>query len=183
MTDDVHHRPFSRPKSIAALAPKGTEATIEATAAEREALARDLDILGIDELRATFKITPWRKTGLKLKGTVSGRVRQACVVTLEPVPETVEEDVELTFLPAGEIGPVGDEIEIDPDADDPPEPLEGNTIDLGAVAAEHLALGLDPYPRAPGVAFDALIEDDGSDDVAPSPFAALQRLKGQGEAD
>ena len=27
-------------------------------------------------------------------------------------------------------------------------------IDLGALAAEFLALGLDPYPRKPGVAFD-----------------------------
>lgn len=174
-------RPFSRPKSVAALPAKGTEVTVEANEAERIALARDLDILSVDALSATFRLTPWRKTGVRLVGTVEARVHQACTVTLEPVEETVAEEVELTFLPAGELGPVGDEIEIDPDAEDPPEALEGNTVDLGVVAAEYLALGLNPYPRAPGVAFSPLIEDDGATDEKPNPFAALERLKRDGD--
>ena len=33
-------------------------------------------------------------------------------------------------------------------------------IDLGAIVGEHLALGLDPYPRSPGVAFAGHIEDE-----------------------
>lgn len=176
-------RPFSRPKSVAALASKGTELTIEANEAERGALARDLDILSVDALSATFRLTPWRRSGVKVVGTVTAKVRQACTVTLEPVSETVEEEVELTFLPADEIGPVGDEIEIDPEAEDPPEALEGNTVDLGLIAAEYLALGLDPYPRAPGVAFIPVVEDDGSTDEKPNPFAALKRLKGDDDAD
>ena len=43
-------------------------------------------------------------------------------------------------------------------------------IDLGAVVAEFLALGLDPYPRKPGVDFD--FKDPA--DAEMSPFAALK---------
>ena len=41
-------------------------------------------------------------------------------------------------------------------------------IDLGALTAEFFALGLDPYPRKPGVEFVAPPGEDASD----SPFAA-----------
>ena len=43
------------------------------------------------------------------------------------------------------------------------------------LVAEHLALGLDLYPRAPGVEFADHIEDDPAADA--SPFAALRGLK------
>ena len=56
-----------------------------------------------------------------------------------------------------------------------PDVYRDGRIDLGAIVAEHLALGLDPYPRSPGVAFDGHIEDDPAAD--PSPFAALAALK------
>ena len=39
------------------------------------------------------------------------------------------------------------------DGEDAPDPIVDGKIDLGALAAEFLALGLDPYPRKPGVAF------------------------------
>ena len=46
-------------------------------------------------------------------------------------------------------------------------------IDLGALTAEFLALGLDPYPRKPGVAFEP------HEEAAEKPLAALHRLKGR----
>jgi hypothetical protein len=36
---------------------------------------------------------------------------------------------------------------------DPPDPIIDGTIDVGALVAEFLALGLDPYPKKPGVEF------------------------------
>jgi hypothetical protein len=58
---------------------------------------------------------------------------------------------------------------------DPPDPIVNGRIDLGALASEFLALGLDPYPRKPGVEFKSLTED--ADDARPSPFAVLGKLK------
>ena len=57
--------------------------------------------------------------------------------------------------------------------EDPPDPIVDGKIDLGALAAEFLALGLDPYPRKPGVAFDPPEPQGGRD----SPFAALAEPK------
>jgi hypothetical protein len=47
------------------------------------------------------------------------------------------------------------DIEVKLNEDDPPEPIVDGIIDLGAVTLEFLALALDPYPRKPGVSFDA----------------------------
>jgi hypothetical protein len=58
--------------------------------------------------------------------------------------------------------------------EDPPDPIVDGRIDLGALAAEFLALGLDPYPRKPGAAFAGAEPEPERD----SPFAALARLKG-----
>ena len=42
-----------------------------------------------------------------------------------------------------------------PSADEEPEPLIGNSVDLGLLATEFLILGVDPYPRKPDAAFEA----------------------------
>ena len=75
-----------------------------------------------------------------------------------------------TQIRTGELSEaVGDDLE----AEDPPDPLVGDHIDLGAVAREFVALGLDPYPRKPGVVF-AYEEDAPGEE---SPFARLAALK------
>jgi uncharacterized metal-binding protein YceD (DUF177 family) len=66
-------------------------------------------------------------------------------------------------------------------AEDPPEVAVGGRIDLGEIAVVHLALALDPYPRAPGAAFDAKawgVEPEKDEKpTTVSPFAALAKLK------
>ena len=57
--------------------------------------------------------------------------------------------------------------------EDAPEPLVDGRIDLGAIAIEFLMLGIDPYPRKPGVAF----EPPKSDSDGAHPFAALAALR------
>jgi hypothetical protein len=46
-------------------------------------------------------------------------------------------------------------------------------VDLGAIASEFLILGIDPYPRKPGVVFEPNLERE----AGASPFAALAALK------
>ncbi len=57
--------------------------------------------------------------------------------------------------------------------EDPPDEIVGGTVDLGALTAEFLALGLDPHPRKPGVDFSF----EAADDRALSPFAVLEKLR------
>jgi uncharacterized metal-binding protein YceD (DUF177 family) len=146
---------------------RGMEIDVTASDAERTALAKRFELLELPVLKADVAIRP----GLGGAWTVSGRlvaeVVQACVVTLEPVPQSIDETFDLRF--AAGAGGSSD----DPDA---PEPLEGDTIDVGAVVADHLSLALDPFPRAPGAAYEPAPEPA---DAKPNPFAALEQLKGR----
>ena len=53
--------------------------------------------------------------------------------------------------------------------------LRDGVIDLGAVATEFLILGIDPYPRKPGVQFEAPTAAE----PGGHPFAALAALTKQ----
>ena len=89
---------------------------------------------------------------------------------------SVKEAIDVTLMPAdGRVATSrGKEILVDPVSESGPDLYHGGRIDLGVIVGEHLALGLDPYPRAPGVDFQPHVEDDPRDD--PSPFAALKNL-------
>jgi uncharacterized metal-binding protein YceD (DUF177 family) len=152
---------------------------IAATDEERAHLAGFLGVISVEALQVSFRIQRWRARGLKLEGLLRARVVQSCVVTLEPVESAVETRFERRFLPAEMIDPGGEaeEVFVDPDGEDPPEPLTSE-VDLGAIAVEELALGLDPYPRKPGSIF-APETSPAADKPAASPFAALGRLKGR----
>lgn len=169
--------PFSRVFAWSGVQPRGTPVAFQASPAECEAMADALGIVKVASASAEFTISPFRKTGFKVVGEVRAEVEQACVVTLDPVPESIHEIVDLRYLPESEIEPVSEEIEVDIDAEDPPEPILGSTVDLGVLTTEFIAVGLDPYPRKPGVEFTPFIEDDGSEDEAESPFAGLAALK------
>jgi uncharacterized metal-binding protein YceD (DUF177 family) len=138
----------------------------------RTALARAAGVEAVARVEAAFDVTRHGRDGLHVKGSISANVRQTCVVTLEPVENEIEEPVDLTFVPYhdGEEAHAREE-ELGPR--DPPERLVNGTIDLGALAAEFLILGIDPYPRKAGAVFAAPATGDASD----HPFAALAALK------
>lgn len=164
---------LSRPVDVRRLPGDGETVTIDAGAAEREALARELGIPAIERLEAAVTVTPARG-GARVRGRVSATVVQTCVVSLDPFEATVEEDIDVRFRRQKAPAP-GAEIDLDAVAEDGPEPLEGDIIDVGALVAEHLALGLDLYPRKPGVTFEDIVEAS-EDEARPSPFAGLAGL-------
>ncbi len=165
--------PLSRPVDVRRLARDGDLVTIDADAGERAALARELGIPAIERLHAEVTVTPARG-GARVRGHVSATVVQTCVVSLDPFETAIEEDIDLRFKRHATVAP-GAEIDLDALGEDGPEPLDGDLIDVGALAAEHLALGLDLYPRKPGVAFDDIVEAP-EDEAKQSPFAGLAGL-------
>ena len=139
--------------------------TVEASPAECVALARRLQILGVASLWCRFTL---RRRGdiVVAAGEMRASVTQACVVSLEPVAQTIDETFELRFVPSGKERD-------DEDPESPDElPYEGDTIDFGEAAAEQLALTLDPYPRHP----DAVL-DPAAEDTSDTPFGDLVRLR------
>ena len=170
--------PFSRPFRVDALPAEGQSQTIEAGPEERAALAALNRLPAIASLTATFAARRSGRGGVHVTGDVHAEVTQVCVVSLEPFAATVDEPVDVRFAPA-EAAEAARRVKEDDAAlvelggEDPPDPIIDGRIDLGALAAEFLALGLDPYPRKPGVAFDPPEPQRGEE----SPFAALAEPK------
>ncbi len=171
--------PLVRRFDAAAARDGGTPFRVDATAAERDALATDCGLPGIDALSADLLVEREGAEGLRVTGSVVARVRQVCVVSLDEFASDIDEPLDVSFAPEAEVdalaaahaarAPGAD----DEEAEDLPDPIVGGRIDLGALVAEVLVLGLDPYPRKPGVAFSEPVAAE----PAASPFAVLRDLK------
>jgi hypothetical protein len=172
-------RPFDVGRRRAAAAAAAEVVVVEADAAERDRLASFLGIPAVHEMRAEMVVRPWRSIGVRVEGRVVAVLDQACVVTLEPVRQVIDEPIAVAMMPGRPDEGTG-AVDIDPLGPDDPEVFDGRTVDLGAIAVEHVALGLDPYPRAPGASFDPGLTADaasGDEEPAASPFASLEDLK------
>lgn len=155
------------------------EVVIVADENQLAALAEAYELQAVRSFKAKVLVTPGSRGSLEVEGSVSADVVQTCVVSLQPVEERVEETFSLRFVRASD-APVepkpGSEVLIDPDAEDPPEVMDGPGVDIGAVVEEAFVLGINPYPRADGAALPVDVTDTGDEDEK-SPFAALKKLK------
>ncbi|MBX9840241.1 MAG: DUF177 domain-containing protein [Xanthobacteraceae bacterium] len=170
--------PWSVPVVVAEVPDTGRSLELAPDEAQRRAIAAAADILELPRCAASFDLTRHGTDGLRVVGRVSATVTQRCVVTLEPVENQVDEEIDLLFQPQADvpIAPAADTGHQGHEAAEPPEVLHGGVVDLGAVATEFLMLGLDPYPRKPGAVFEA----PPAGDPASHPFAALAALKKDG---
>jgi Large ribosomal RNA subunit accumulation protein YceD len=138
----------------------------------RASISRMAGLRDLPRLEADFEVTRQGDDGLRVVGRVSATVGQICVVSLEPLANTIEEHIDLVFIPKRADEMTAAETEKGSRAEakwDEPEALIDGVVDLGVVATEFLILGLDPYPRKPGAVFEPPqhLKLDGG------PFAAL----------
>ena len=159
--------------------------TLSANAAERAAIAKRLNLLALDRFEARLIAARWGAGGVRLEGVMTAEVAQACVVTLQPVPERLEEPVLARFAkdaptPTTEAD-LNDYDLLDPDAPDPPDPLPADgRVHIGELLIQLLSVALDPYPRAEGATLEGTGEGEaGAKSGADHPFAALAALKGR----
>ncbi|MEJ0076592.1 MAG: YceD family protein [Alphaproteobacteria bacterium] len=153
----------------------GRHVELEASEAVRAALAKPAGVDAVDRLVARFDLTRRGRDRLRVGGEVSGTVRQTCVVTLEPIMNDIKEAIDLTFASPTAAADKTAEIDLDATArSEETELLIGNAVDLGLVASEFFILGIDPYPRKPGAAFDA---PQPASDPKSHPFARLAALQ------
>lgn len=139
----------------------------------RKRIARDLGLVELASLEAEVVVEPWLD-GATLRGAWQAAVVQTCGVTLERLETRLADDFELKVVPADSPHAPSLEAQLayDPEAPEPPDVLEGDVIDLAAYVVEHLALAVDPFPRKPGVEFEA--PDMGRES---SPFDVLKKLQ------
>jgi len=158
----------------------GREVRLAPAAEERAAIAAFLELTDLPRLEVVMTAVPFRG-GIRVQGRLRASVVQPSVVSLEPVTQEIDEPIDRIFLPGAEAahaGPSGQEVYVDLEADDLPDPLEGPEADLSDLVIETLALAIDPYPRAEG---ESLVDVEGLEaEPSESPFAALESLKPPG---
>lgn len=161
-----------------ALLPLDTE--ISADAEERAALARRFGLLELGSLSVRLTLSAGRQRGeLRVAGFLEARATQACVVTLAPVAARLREAFETFYVEASGADVLDEAAEASFDEDrEPPEALPPEGLDLGELAAQQLAVALDPYPRAADA--DSVLQEitAAQDDGArQSPFDILRGLR------
>jgi uncharacterized metal-binding protein YceD (DUF177 family) len=174
--------PLSHPVRVDDIKLRGSHIVVRAQAAELPAIAAHLGLASVEALEARY-VASRSGDKVKLEGTILAKLHQTCIVSLDAFPVELKVPVRLDFAPEEESriaarraeteGEGKIDIEVQLNEDDPPEPIVDGIIDLGTVTLEFLALGLDPYPRKPGVSFEA----GPAEPEVESPFAALAKLK------
>jgi uncharacterized metal-binding protein YceD (DUF177 family) len=160
----------------------GRHVHLDAPNAARQEIADLAGLRALDSLRADFDVSH-RGDGLRVRGRVYAQAGQTCVVTLDPLTNVIDEEVDVTFSPS--VTRAEAELEmVDPDlaGPEPVEPMAGGMVDLAALAVEFVLLGVDPYPRKADVQFEPVVAGNPEVEPLPHPFAGLAALKRHGGA-
>ncbi|WP_282609149.1 DUF177 domain-containing protein [Pelagibius sp. Alg239-R121] len=180
---------FSRVISMDDLNPGVIERRFSADETECAALAARFGVTALRNVLATVVLRRKARGDLVvLEGDLTAEVEQPCVVTLEAVNESVNESFVLRFTLDSAKAEL--DVTIDPEADDPPEAVGPEGIDVGEVIAQQLSVAINPYPRAPDVEMEEVVlssapkgagetktDEKNEKPAGPNPFAVLETLK------
>ena len=178
MEQDTGSPPLLRPLRIIDLE-DDVDHRIEATSAEMTDIATLLDLVTLQGLQLDYSLRRGAGGRVHLAGRLKAGLAQTCVVTLEPVEQTIDIPVEVEFWPAPLLAALQSEPE-DPGQSgrlDWPEAIADGIIDLGPVIYETLATALDLYPKRASASFEWSQGAEGAEAVKSGPFAALKQLK------
>ena len=165
--------PTPHPVLLADLKAAPVRYTLSLASADLPDVAKRLDLPEVTALSADLEARLAAAERIEVSGTLRASLQQICVVTLEPFETTIEEP----FLQVFTTDPAVAAAEVDDPLDDAnwPELLEADSLDLVDFLVQQLALSLDPYPRAPGVEFEA-IEEGEAETTSQRPFEGLDAL-------
>jgi uncharacterized metal-binding protein YceD (DUF177 family) len=172
--------PWRAPVIVAQIPDTGLHRELEASASERQAMAKLAGLREVLSAHAAFDVVPKSGGRFQVTGHVRARIGQTCVVTLDPIESEIEEEVDLMFAPEAEARRLADLIEEGQDDEAPPEVVDSpeailnGIIDLGRLATDAVFLAIDPYPRKEGAVFEVEVT---APDPADHPFAVLKALQ------
>jgi len=163
---------FSKFVELDALPRGGRSFKLEASEAERKAVAKRLGAIAIDHFAGEIQIKA-SKDRFSLRGDVAARMRRECVATLAEMNEEIDDTFEIEFTRAAE--PAVSEEE-DGFSLETPEFHGEPEFDLGEILVQQLSLAMDPFPRKDGAR--SLADEFGSEGEA-TPFgqALAQAIK------
>ncbi len=169
--------PLERIYNLGRLGSAGDEVVVSANTAELVQLAHWGSVRSVESFSAKIDLRRLSSSRFSYDAVLQTEIVQDCVVTLEPVRSVLKRRTrrELHLAETSRFPADGDVV-VDPvsDDDDVREEIASLHYDLAAPLLEELVLAIDPYPRAPGVAFAAPPDPATKPE---SPFAVLKNLK------
>ena len=121
--------------------------TIDASDAERAALAVRFGVVAIEALHAELAFEP-HGDAVEARGTLSAELIQLCAVSDKEFPVRIEEPLALRFV--REAKSVGEDEEGELPGDEPDEiEFAGDSFDAGEAVAQSLGLAINPYAEGP----------------------------------
>jgi len=167
--------PLERIYDLSDLSDAGHEARVAASSPE---LLRIAEWEGVDEValfEAVVTLKRLSQNRFSYSATLTADVVQSCVVTLEPVRTRIARQFTrvLHYLPGTHLEK-GGELTLAAGDDEAPEEIASLKYNLSGPLLEEFSLAVEPYPRAPGVSFDAPAQGE---EKPESPFAVLKGLK------
>lgn len=171
--------PISRPYNLARLGNTGDVVVLEVPEVDRQAIANWSGIVSVERFDARIELKKLESTRFELIFDLRADVTQSCVVTLEPVKDTLARIFtrELRFMGTTRHRPAVDQPGLDlvlTGLEEGPEEIESLHFDLAGPLLEEFVLSLEPYPRRPGVEFSP---PPSMQEPSESPFAVLKNLK------
>ena len=168
--------PLERFHDLSALPTAGYEFDIVPGKEELQTLAKWAGVDEVLRLRAHVFVRPQSKTRFLEETQFDADIVQSCVVTLQPVRTHIARSftraLHLTLV-LQRFADKGGVVATTTASEDLSDEIDSPVYDLGTPLREELALAINPYPRAPGVAFEPP-PDEGRPE---SPFAVLDKLK------
>ena len=166
--------PFVSIYDLSDLSDAGAEVTLSANDEQRAKLAKWVGVEAIEAFVARITLQRRSANRFAYDARLAADILQSCVVTLEPVHSHLDVNVERTLhlvkVPSSaQVSPR----ELAPCTEEGPEEIQDPRYDIAGPVLEEFALAIDPYPRAPGVVFEAAADSEPRE----SPFAALKSLK------
>ena len=129
----------------------------------------------VEACTAIFALRPEAGCRIAVEGRLSARLVRRCVVTGDPMAETIDQPVECLVVAEEPAAPDEDGAE-EPDYEVAPD----GRVDLAELAVQYLAVSIAAYPRGPGAddaleAFGAAFRarTENAADAAQGPFAGL----------
>ena len=155
---------------------------LEASEADCKALVERFDLVDFKKLTADVTVQDrGTEEGIFVSGKLKAAYTQRCIVSLEPVEESLETEFSLMLVDAETADRMdADEVYLD---DNAPEydALDGDMIPLGEVVVQTVSINMNPYPRAEDAKLSVGNKKDISVNEAelekPNPFAVLAEMR------
>src|SRR5258706_7418911 len=132
-------RMWSVPVAVHDIPEAGRRFALDADHNVRAAIAKVAGLRSLARLSASFEVNRHGSQGLHVIGTITARARQTCVVSLEPIENEVEENVDLLVVPPparSNAGRAEDVSLAEAVGDDAADVLVDGTMDLRAIVIQ-----------------------------------------------